>query len=177
MKILVAGWDSGGGVEAVQTVVRRAAARGHQVRVLGTEGLRDRFESAGASFRVYRYAPDNDCRSAETDIIKEWEARTPLGVFARVRDRVMVGPGPEFGLAPVHSLADVIGAASRVLVCTSPSYDFGAGTVPGYVRYVGPQLADTSTGTWDDPGGPPLVLVGLSSTVMSHEEELLQRAA
>jgi len=51
MKILVAGWDSGGGVEAVQTVVRRAVARGHQVRVLGTEGLRSRFESAGADFR------------------------------------------------------------------------------------------------------------------------------
>jgi hypothetical protein len=28
MKILVAGWDSGGGVEAVQTVVRRAADGG-----------------------------------------------------------------------------------------------------------------------------------------------------
>ena len=273
MRILVAGWDSGGGVEAVQTVVRRAVGRGHQVRVLGTEGLRDRFESAGANFRVYRYAPDNDCRSAETDLIKEWEARTPLGQFARVRDRVMFGParefcrdvveeldrepadlvavdtlipsalsgaeaagrpsvvlmhgpymmprpdapppgtgfmpaaGPlgrgrdtaivalmervfrtampvlnqaraEFGLAPVHSLADVIGAASRVLVCTSPSYDFAAGTVPGNVRYVGPQLDDAAGGgTWEDPGGPPLVLVGLSSTVMSHEEELLQRAA
>jgi hypothetical protein len=96
MRILVAGWDSGGGVEAVQTVVRRAVDRGHQVRVLGTEGLRDRFESAGASFRVYRYAPDNDCRSAETDLIKEWEARTPLGQFARVRDRVMFGPAREF---------------------------------------------------------------------------------
>jgi hypothetical protein len=60
--------------------------------VLGTAGLRDRFESAGASFRVYRYAPDDDCRSAETDLIKEWEARTPLGQFARVRDRVMFGP-------------------------------------------------------------------------------------
>jgi phage terminase large subunit GpA-like protein len=56
MKILVAGWDSGGGVEAVQTVVRRAVARGHRVRVLGTEGLRSRFESAGADFRRYRYA-------------------------------------------------------------------------------------------------------------------------
>ena len=39
------------------------------------------------------------------------------------------------------------------------------------------QLDDVSAGTWDDPGGSPLVLVGLSSTVMSHEEELLQRAA
>ena len=44
MKILVAGWDSGGGVEAVQTVVGRVVARGHQVRVLGTEGLRSRFD-------------------------------------------------------------------------------------------------------------------------------------
>jgi MGT family glycosyltransferase len=276
MKILVAGWDSGGGVEAVQTVVRRAVARGHQVRVLGTEGLRSRFESAGADFRPYRYAPDNDTRSAATDLVREWEARTPLGMFARVRDRVMFGPAREFcrdvleeldrepadlvavdtlipsalsgaeaagcpsvllmhgpymmprpdapppgtgfmpahgplgrwrdrtaaslmnrvfrtalpafnqaraelGLAPVRDLADVINAASRVLVCTSPSYDFAAATVPGYVRYVGPQLdddgADADGGTWDDPGGPPLVLASLSSTVMSHEQQLLQRAA
>jgi MGT family glycosyltransferase len=272
MKILVAGWDSGGGVEAVQTVVRRAAARGHQVRVLGTEGLRSRFEAAGADFRPYRYAPDNDCRSAATDLVREWEARTPLGVFARVRDRVMFGPAREFcrdvteeldrepadvvvvdtlipsalsgaeaagcpsvllmhgpylmprpdapppgtgfmpargplgrwrdraaaaliaqvfrtalpalnqaraelGLPPVRGLADVMSAASRVLVCTSPGYDFAAGAVPANVRYVGSQLDDASAGTWDDPGGSPLVLVGLSSTVMSHEEELLQRAA
>ena len=276
MKILVAGWDSGGGVEAVQTVVRRAAARGHQVRVLGTEGLRSRFSSAGADFRTYRYAPDNDCRSAATDLVREWEARTPLGVFARVRDRVMFGPAREFcrdvieeldrepadvvvvdtlipsalsgaeaagcpsvllmhgpylmprpdapppgtgfmpargrlgnwrdraaaaviarvfrtalpalnqaraelGLPPVRDLADVMSAASRVLVCTSPGYDFAAGAVPVNVRYVGPQLDDdpddTASETWDDPGGHPLVLVGLSSTVMSHEQELLQRAA
>ena len=39
MRILVAGWDSGGGVEAVQTVVRRAVDRGHQVRVLGGSAL------------------------------------------------------------------------------------------------------------------------------------------
>src|SRR2546429_5135366 len=83
----------------------------------------------------------------------------------------------ELGLAPVGSLADVIAAASRVLVCSSPSYDFAAGTVPGNVRYVGPQLDDITTGAWEDPGGAPLVLVGLSSTVMSHEQELLQRAA
>jgi MGT family glycosyltransferase len=276
MKILVAGWDSGGGVEAVQTVVRRAVARGHRVRVLGTEGLRDRFESAGASFRVYRYAPDNDCRSAATDLVKDWEARTPIGQFTRVRDRVMFGParefcrdvmeeldrepadlvvvdtlipsalagveaagcpsvvlmhGPylmprpgapapgsgfmpargrlgrwrdraaaallmrvfrtgmsalnqaraEYGLAPLRDLRDALDAVDRVLVCTSPSYDFAAGDVPGNVRYVGPQLddeaGDAGGGTWDDPGGRPLVLVGLSSTVMSHEAELLQRAA
>src|SRR5206468_364973 len=55
--------------------------------------------------------------------------------------------------------------------------DFAAGAVPGNVRYVGPQLDDAAGGTWDGPDGRPLVLVGLSSTVMSHEEKLLQRAA
>jgi hypothetical protein len=54
MKLPVASWDSGAGVEAVQAVVRRAVARGHQVRVLGTAGLRSRFESAGAGLRVYQ---------------------------------------------------------------------------------------------------------------------------
>jgi MGT family glycosyltransferase len=67
--------------------------------------------------------------------------------------------------------------AGRILVCTSPSYDFAADAVPDNVRYVGPQLDDDAGGTWDGPDGGPLVLVGLSSTVMSHEEELLQRAA
>lgn len=96
MKILVAGWDSGGGVEAVQTVVGRAAARGHQVRVLGTEGLRTRFESAGASFRRYQYAPDNDLSQPETDLVKDWEARNPLDLWSRVRDRLLCGPAREF---------------------------------------------------------------------------------
>jgi MGT family glycosyltransferase len=275
MRILVAGWDSGGGVEAVQTVVRRAVRRGHQVRVLGTEGLRSRFESAGAGFRAYRHAPDNDLRRAETDLVKDWEARTPLGAFARVRDRVMFGParqfcrdvveeldrepadvvvidtlipsalcgaeaagvpsallmhGPyllpragappiglgflpargslgrlrdracwsltmalfrtgmpalnqaraEFGLAPLHHLAELAATAGRILVCTSPSYDFAADAVPGNVRYVGPQLDDADGGAWDDPWAGaedrPLVLVSLSSTVM-RQEDLLQRAA
>jgi MGT family glycosyltransferase len=273
MKILVAGWDSGGGVEAVQTVVQRAVQRGHQVRALGTEGLRSRFESAGAGFRAYRHAPDNDCRRAETDILKDWEARTPLGVFARARDRVMFGParefcrdiveeldrepadvvvvdtlipsalsgaeaagvpsvllmhGPymlpragvppigtgflpahgslgrlrdraagslvmgvfragmpalnqaraEYGLAPLHGPRDLAATAGRILVCTSPSFDFAADAVPDNVRYVGPQLDDTGGGAWDDPwasaGKRPLVLVGLSSTVM-RQEDLLQR--
>ena len=96
MKILVAGWDSGGGVEAVQTVVRRAVARGHQVRVLGTEGLRSRFESAGATFLRYRYAPDNDMRQPETDLVKDWQSRNPLTQWQRVRDRQLCGPAREF---------------------------------------------------------------------------------
>src|SRR5487761_644578 len=275
MEILVAGWDSGGGVEVVQAVVRRAAERGHHVRVLGTEGLRGRFESAGAEFLRYRYAPENDTRSAQTDLVKDWEARTPIGLFARVRDRVMFGPAREFcrdvteelhrapadvvvvdtlipsalsaaeaagvpsvllmhgpyllprpgvpaigtgflpargtpgrlrdralgavllrvfgtgmpalnqartelGLAPLDGPLDVAVAAARILVCTSPSFDFAADAVPGNTRYVGPQLDDSAGGARDDSWaglpGRKVVLVSLSSTVM-RQEVLLQRAA
>ena len=91
MKILVAGWDSGGGVEVVQTVVESAVARGHDVRVLGTDGLRQRFEVAGATFLRYQHAPDNDTSAAETDLVKDWEAGNPLKLFGRVRDRLMCG--------------------------------------------------------------------------------------
>jgi len=275
MKILVAGWDSGGGVEAVQTMVGRAVARGHQVRVLGTEGLRSRFESAGATFLRYRYAPDNDMSKPETDLIKDWQTRNPVSQWQRVRDRQLCGPAREFcrdvseelqreaadvvvvdtmipaamfgaeasgvrsvivmhgpymiprpdipplgtgwmpgkgplgrlrdrsaaavtlavfrswmpalnrvraevGLPPVRGLPGLMARADRVLVCSSPSYDFGSGSVPANVRYVGPQLDDDpgeGSGEWraGEPG-QPLVLVGLSSTVM-RQEVLLQRAA
>ena len=47
MKFLMAGWDSDGGVEAVQTVVRKAVRRGHEVRVPGTEGLRGVLDLSG----------------------------------------------------------------------------------------------------------------------------------
>ena len=275
MKILVAGWDSGGGVEAVQTVVGRAVAQGHQVRVLGTEGLRSRFESAGATFLRYRYAPDNDMSKPETDLVKDWQTRNPVTQWRRVRDRQLVGPahelcrdvaeelqrepadvtvvdtmipaamfgaevsgvravivmhgpymiprpgipplgtgwmpgkGPlgrlrdrsaaavtlavfrswmpglnrtraEVGLPPVRDLPGLMARADRVLVCSSPSYDFAPRSVPANVRYVGPQLEDHpgqgSGDRWAGPPTQPLVLVGLSSTVM-RQEGLLQRAA
>jgi MGT family glycosyltransferase len=275
MKILVAGWDSGGGVEAVQTVVGRAVARGHEVRVLGTEGLRSRFESVGATFLRYKYAPDNDMRHPETDLVKDWESRNPWTQWRRVIDRQLCGPAREFcrdvaeelqreaadvavvdtmipaamfgaeaagvravivmhgpyplpradvpplgtglmpargplgrlrdrcaatvvlavfrsamptlnraraevGLPPVRDLPGLMARADRILVCSSPSYDFGSGSVPANARYVGPQLDDApgdgSGDRWTGSPDQPLVLVGLSSTVM-RQEGLLQRAA
>jgi MGT family glycosyltransferase len=86
----------------------------------------------------------------------------------------------EVGLPPVRDLPGLMARADRVLVCSSPSYDFGSGSVPANVRYVGPQLeghpGQGSGDRWAGPPGQPLVLVGLSSTVM-RQEGLLQRAA
>jgi MGT family glycosyltransferase len=84
------------------------------------------------------------------------------------------------GLSPVRDLPGLMAKADRILVCSSPSYDFGSGSVPANVRYVGPQLEDHpgqgSGDRWAGPPTQPLVLVGLSSTVM-RQEGLLQRAA
>jgi MGT family glycosyltransferase len=86
----------------------------------------------------------------------------------------------EVGLPPVRDLPSLMARADRILVCSSPSYDFGSGSVPANVCYVGPQLDDeaggASGGPWAGAPGRPLVLVGLSSTVM-RQEGLLQRAA
>src|SRR2546421_2096967 len=86
----------------------------------------------------------------------------------------------EGGLPPVRGLPGLMARADRVLVCSSPSYDFASSSVPANVRYVGPQLDDDpgegSGGSWAGSPGRPLVLVGLSSTVM-RQEGLLQRAA
>jgi UDP:flavonoid glycosyltransferase YjiC (YdhE family) len=141
MKMLVAGWDSGGGVEVVQAVVRRAVARGHDVRVLGTEGLRSGFEAAGAEFRRYRYAPDNDLRWPETDLLKDWEVRNPLRLWGRVRDRLLVGPAREFCRDVLEELRRE--AADVVVVDTMiPSATFGAEAagIPAVIVMHGPYM-------------------------------------
>jgi UDP:flavonoid glycosyltransferase YjiC (YdhE family) len=50
----------------------------------------------GARFEPYQHAPEHDARAPETDIIRDWEARTPVGAFARVRDNLMFGPAASF---------------------------------------------------------------------------------
>jgi len=57
----------------------------------------------------------------------------------------------DVGLAPVRDLPGLMARADRILVCSSPSYDFGSGSVPANVRYVGPQLDDEASGA---SGGP-----------------------
>ena len=55
-------------------------------------------------------------------------------------------PGPRRGGAAAGAdLPGLMARVDRVLVCSSPSYDFGSGSVPAMCRYVGPQLDD-------DPG-------------------------
>jgi len=45
-----------------------------------------------------------------------------------------------YGLTPIADLYELLDRCARVLVMTSPSFDFVPATLPRNVRYVGPQL-------------------------------------
>jgi MGT family glycosyltransferase len=84
-----------------------------------------------------------------------------------------------YGQAPIHDPFELFDRCTRVLVMTSPSFDFTGPTLPTNVRYVGPQLDDPDWATraeWARPGDQPLVLVGMSS-VYQDQTELLHRIA
>lgn len=117
-------------------------------------------------------------------------AKGPLG---RTRDAALVaitnrifarGLAPlnaaraEHRLTPLTSFYDQVLTADRILVLTSPTFDYAAPFVPDNVRYVGPVLDEPA---WAQPWTPPrsdearpLVLVGLSST-FQDQGALLQR--
>jgi MGT family glycosyltransferase len=79
------------------------------------------------------------------------------------------------GLAPVRDLYELLDDCARVLVMTSPSFDFPAPALPSNVRYVGPQLDDPDWAhgqDWRPAGDDPLVLVGMSSVFQSQADAL-----
>ena len=83
------------------------------------------------------------------------------------------------GQPPIREFFEVLDRCSRVLVMTSPSFDFPPARLPDNVWYVGPQLDDpvwTAGQTWGRPGSEPLVLVATSS-IFQHQTGLLQRRA
>lgn len=82
------------------------------------------------------------------------------------------------GLPPLTAAFEQFERATRLLVTTSPSFDFPATALPANVRYVGPQLDDPA---WIEPWAPPqppdrcpLVLVSLSTTYQ-RQGDLMRR--
>ncbi len=80
----------------MRAIAAELLARGHGVRVVGPGCRRQSYESLGARFEAYEHAPEHDASARETDIVRDWEARTPLGAFARMRDNLMFGPAAAF---------------------------------------------------------------------------------
>ena len=75
----------------------------------------------------------------------------------------------ELGLAPLSGVWEQLDHAERVLVLSSPAFDFPA-QLPDNVRYVGPRFDDPAwTQEWQPPAGEePLVLASLSTANMDQ---------
>jgi UDP:flavonoid glycosyltransferase YjiC (YdhE family) len=106
-------WDGGGNVPPQLGIVSRLVARGHDVRVLADPSLEHDIAATGATCVPLSQAPHRYDRSPESDFVRDWEARTPIGEFARTRDRVLIGPS---ALYARDVLAELERAPSDVLV-------------------------------------------------------------
>ena len=99
--------DGGGTVPPDLSVALALRRRGHQVRVLSDPVLRPEVEAAGAEHVPWTRAPHRLDRSLESEIIRDWEARTPMGGFAQMRDRIACGPAADYAGDVVAELARV----------------------------------------------------------------------
>ena len=78
------------------------------------------------------------------------------------------------GLAPLDDLFAQLDHAARILMATSPAFDFAPDPLPAAFAYVGAYLADPA---WVEPftpqaGDAPLVLVSFSSLYQAQESAL-----
>lgn len=115
-------------------------------------------------------ATTEDERQRDRDVLEQamrtWDEALPA----------LNGARAEQGLPPLAHVLDQGRSAARVLIMSSPAFDF-VGPLPPTVKYVGPRLDDMSDcGEWTSPAGDePLVLVALSSD-FQDQEDVLRRA-
>jgi MGT family glycosyltransferase len=129
-------WEGGGNVPPQLSVARALVARGHRVRVLADAILRTEVEATGAEHVAWTRAPQRTTWDPSGAILRDWEARTPIGALARLRDTIVTGYAAEFAsdvlseierrrpdvvardflLPGVHAAVEASGVASVVLV-------------------------------------------------------------
>jgi MGT family glycosyltransferase len=87
-------WDGGGNVPLQLALAKGLVERGHDVRVLTEDCLAADVAAAGCRFEPFAEAPNRASRTE--DLVRDSQARTPLGAFARARDRVVMGPAAAY---------------------------------------------------------------------------------
>jgi MGT family glycosyltransferase len=93
MRVLQTFYCEGGNAPPQLAVLRRLVERGHDVRVLSHDKARERVEERGAEFVAFRDTlPGLDLSRPESDVVRDWEPRSPIGKAIRFRDRVIREP-------------------------------------------------------------------------------------
>src|SRR5689334_448213 len=104
MRTLVVTWAGGGNVPPAVEIHARLRARGHAVRIVGHESVRESF-GPGADFVTFDRAPDF-VDSRPVDDTKP-EPKSPIGAFAHLRDRLLLGPADRFALDVIDQIDEL----------------------------------------------------------------------
>jgi len=88
--------EGGGNVPAQVSIARRLAARGHDVHVLADRGVEHEAVHAGCRFHAFVRAPQHNMRDRQADVVRDWEAASPIAQLRRVGDHVMFGPSARY---------------------------------------------------------------------------------
>lgn len=89
-------WEGGGNTPPVFELVRRLLARGHRVHVLSDSCHRQEIEALGTSFGAWTSVPSRPDKSARYDPLRDYEAKSPIDLLARLRDKMFVGPAEAY---------------------------------------------------------------------------------
>ena len=120
-RFLLTLWDGGGNVPPVLSVAGALVRHGHDVRVLADPVLGEAVRAVGAQHRPWTTAPHRSERRLDTEIVRDFEARTPFGATTRLRDRLIVGPAARFADDTLGELgrepADVVALEALLLGC------------------------------------------------------------
>jgi UDP:flavonoid glycosyltransferase YjiC (YdhE family) len=84
--------EGGGNVPPQLGLARALVSRGHEVRVLTEPIVEDDVRATGASYVSFTRAPHRTDRSRESDIVRDFDAKSPIGALAAYRNRVIFGP-------------------------------------------------------------------------------------
>ena len=103
--LLMCAWDGAGATPPLMSVAKALVGRGHNLRVLADPVLRPDVEATGAEFVSWTRAPHRTERSPSTHIIGDWIADDPMENFARLRDRLSIGPAAAFAADVLEELA------------------------------------------------------------------------
>jgi MGT family glycosyltransferase len=142
--------DGAGVVPPILSVAGALVRAGHDVRALADPVLEPEVRAVGVRYVPWTRAPHRFVRGEATEFLRDWEARTPAGSFACLRDEIMVGPAGRFADDVLEELArerpDVV-VAEAVLLGAQLAAE--AAGVPLAVLH-------TTVMPFPAPGHPPL---------------------
>jgi len=89
-------WEGGGTIPPELTIARKLVARGHAVRVLGDPTIERAARAAGCEFSPWVTAPHRTNLDPSTDILRDWEFKSPFALFRHAMNVFFCGPVGRF---------------------------------------------------------------------------------